>query len=135
MFYIRCIFEAESGLDVTNPLGNLQIGDDCSELVVPTTYLDSWLEALVNTIPKIRGDAELTVSIPEEPEGMQIKSLPNGAVSVRFKTKRVLAASKREFEDALRNTSLTFLSALGAMEGADSNPAIVLIRKFCSDQR
>ncbi len=47
MLTITVTFEEESGLDLDDPLGDISISDDQTTLVLKTTYLDSWLAAMI----------------------------------------------------------------------------------------
>lgn len=131
MFRIVCAFEKESGADARDPLGDVEFADSRSAIVVRTTYLDSWIEALINSLDEIRAGKSTQIQIPEEPASLYIDVAADGKIRLRSGDILVTAGDRRAFENALLEASRFFLSRIAGQEEASSNPAIQSIRVFC----
>jgi len=130
MFKINCLFEKETGTDAMNPLGDIEFTDGRSTVAVRTTYIDSWLDALIKSVYRIRQGENPEVAIPEEPVILYMKLDESGGVTVREGNYAVRAKDSLAFEEALRVACGSFLEGVTEQEEAAHNPAIREIKAF-----
>lgn len=130
MFAIKCSFEKDSGTDAVDPLGDIELADDHSTILISKTYLDSWLDAMVGAINQIRVGAGFQISVPEEPEPLHLSIGTDERITIRFANKVVVANDRGEFEKALRDACTTFLRGVGSQDKSSRNPAIQRVRMF-----
>ncbi|MGH9396163.1 MAG: hypothetical protein ACRD18_04860 [Terriglobia bacterium] len=130
MFSISCAFDKESGVDAMDPFGDIRLTDGRSTILIPSTYLDSWLKALVKALDQVRNGTSFAVAIPEEPKPLQIDVGIDGIITVRHGGETVVAEDSHAFEGALRVVCKTFIGRLSHLSEAFSNPAITAIRRF-----
>lgn len=130
MFTITCSFEEESGADAMNPLGDLEFADGHSILLISTTYLDSWLESMIEAINQIRTGATFEVSVPEERETLHLNVGADDRVTIRYENDVVVARDRQEFETALREACTHFLNGVSNQDESTRNPAIQRVRMF-----
>jgi len=116
MFRIVCAFERESGADARDPLGDVEITDGRSAIVVRTTYLDSWIEALIKSLDEIRAGRSAQVEIPEEPASLYVDVAADGKIRLRSGDVLVVADNGQAFENALLEASRFFLSRIAGQE-------------------
>jgi hypothetical protein len=126
---IRCAFDEEFGPDGVDPLGNIVIADDCSAILIETTYLDSWLAALIDTLPHLSVVGHFKVEA-EEPDPVDIEVIADGSLHISYRQQRVVAARVREFEFALRSAVGAFLGKLENSPNVARNRLIDPIRRF-----
>ena len=130
MFRIACTFDKGSGVDAMDPFGDIEMTDEHSTIVLRTTYLDSWFEALVRALDGIQIGAKLTVAIPEEPKPLHIDVGADGKITIQYENEMVCIQGKQAFEAALRQACESFLDRVSGLNEAARNPAITTIRQF-----
>lgn len=129
MLRINYTFDKELGPDGMDPLGDLVISDDRSEIAITETYLDSWLAGFIEAIPQLSINHHATVET-EERDQMQLDVAPEGHLAISFKDHTVVAAGVQEFETALRAAVNSFLEVLINYPDAWKNRDIDAIRRF-----
>lgn len=130
MFSISCSFDEESGVDIADPFGDIRFTDGRSTIIISNTYLDSWLEALINALKGIQSGAGFTVAIPEEPQPLHIDVNSDGVIALRSGSEGVVAENARTFEHALLVACQSFVTRLSSHDEAVRNPAISAIMRF-----
>lgn len=130
MFTITCSFERESGTDAMDPLGDIELTDSHSSLLISTTYLDSWLESMIQAIDRIRSGATFQISVPEEREILRLSVGIDDQITIRHENNVVVARDRKEFETALREACKHFLAGVSIQEESTRNPAIQRVRRF-----
>lgn len=64
------------GIDV---VGALEISDDSgNKIEVDYTYLDSWFEAILAALPKLRSHSHLELEVVEEPDPLMLDMRDGG---------------------------------------------------------
>jgi hypothetical protein len=132
MFTLKVNFEKETGLDAIDPLGDLTISDGVSTITVKTTYLDSWLAALVAGYNQAREANHVTVEVPEEPQPLLIDVTPEGLLSISYENQTLIPQAPKELKAALRRAAQTLLSAVDTLPDSQRNTFLDPIREFIS---
>lgn len=132
MLKINCIHDLENGPDAIDPLGTLSISDGQCTIVVKTTYLDSWLVALIGALEQIRSVGHAVVEVSEEPTSLQLKRASDGTVIISYEDKTVVAESQRALDFSVRTAAGTFLRQVDAWPSAGKNEFLKPIRRFVS---
>jgi hypothetical protein len=127
---IKCIFDEESGRSGMDPLGKLVVSDGHSSIVIEPTFLDSWLAALIDALPRLRTTNHVSVEAPEEPNTLQIDVTFDGHLAMLYKDQKVSAEGARDLELALRAAVGAFLNELKNCAEASQNRDLVPLRRF-----
>jgi hypothetical protein len=127
---LKCIFDVETGLDGTDPLGSLIISDERSRIVIEPTFFDSWLVSLIGALPRLRAPGRVNVEIDEEPYPIEVEVAVGGHLVISYRGQKALAENVREFESALRTAVSAFLAAIESTPTAWQNRDIDPIRRF-----
>jgi RHS repeat-associated protein len=135
MVKISFTFDDGAGVNAMDPVGDLIISDGRSDVVVKTTYLDSWLEALIRAYKRVRAEEHVTVRVPEEPQPILIDGLPDGRLTITRSGKAVLAEAPEALEAALKAVSRSFLDAIQELPETSRNKIIDPIRQFATSPR
>jgi hypothetical protein len=130
MLTIDCIPDLEEGPDAIDPLGTLRISDGQSAIVVKTTYLDSWLAALIEAVDRARSVDHFAVEISEEPSGLHLDRTPNGTVFISRDGNKVIAENWLALERSVRTAASAFLKTVGGWPSAGKNEFLKPIRRF-----
>lgn len=112
-----------------DPLGKLVISDGDSEISIDTTYLDSWLAALIDGLQQLSATGHVRVDT-EEPKPIEIDVVPEGHLLISYKGKQVVAEGLKELELALRAAVSDFLAGIEDCPEASQNRLIDPIRRF-----
>jgi hypothetical protein len=129
MLTIRYTFDKEFGPGGMDPLSKIIIEDERSQITIENTYLDSWLAALIDTLPRLPTTGHIRVET-EEPKPMEIEMAADGSVTMSYQDQRVVAKSRKELELALRSAVSAFLAELEACPDASQNRLLEPIRRF-----
>jgi hypothetical protein len=132
MIDIKLAFEKEAGLDLMDPLGDITISDGSSSIVLNTTYLDSWLAALIAGYKRVRGANHVSVEVAEEPIALHIEVTPNGLLSISYEDQALIPQPPEALEAALKKASKFLLEALGTLPDGPRNSFLDPIREFIS---
>jgi hypothetical protein len=132
MIDIKLALEKEAGLDLIDPLGDITISDGSSSIVLNTTYLDSWLAALIAGYKRVRGANHVSVEVAEEPIPLHIEVTPNGMLSISYEDQALIPQPPEALEAALKKASKFLLEALGTLPDGPRNSFLDPIREFIS---
>jgi hypothetical protein len=127
---INCIHDHEGGHDAIDPLGTLSISDGQSVIVVKTTYLDSWLVALIGALEQIRSVDHSVVEVSEEQRGIHLHRTADGRVHMSYDGTTVVAESWRALESSIRTAANIFLKTIDVWPSAGKNEFLKPIRRF-----
>jgi hypothetical protein len=133
MIKISFTFDSDAGVNAIDPVGDLLISDGRSLVLLKTTYLDSWLEAMISAQSQAKVAKHLRVGVPEEPEPVLIDRLPDGQLKITYRGKTVVADAPEALEAALRTASRSFLEAIRESPERERNKIIDSIRRFASE--
>lgn len=130
MLTIKLTFEEETGLDAIDPLGDVTISDGVSAFTIRTTYLDSWLAALISGYNQSRSADSVTVEVSEEPQPIKILGTPAGLLTISYENQTLQPQSAQDLKVALRNAAVDLLKALDGLPNDRRNNFLDPIRKF-----
>jgi hypothetical protein len=132
MVALKVSFEKETGLDAIDPLGDLTISDGVSTITIKTTYLDSWLAALVAGYNQTRDANHVTVEVSEEPQPLFIDATPEGLLSISYENQTLIPQAPKELKAALKRAAQSLLSAVDPLPDGQRNTFLNPIREFVS---
>jgi hypothetical protein len=132
MLTIKIAFEEETGLDAIDPLGDLTISDGASTIAIRTTYLDSWLAALISGYNRSRQTNHINVEVSEERQAISINILPSGLLSISYENQTLMPQLPQEVKVALKGAAQYLLRALDTLPSSHRNAFLDPIRKFIS---
>jgi hypothetical protein len=133
MLTINVNFEKETVIDAIDPLGDLTISDGISTIVMKTTYLDSWLAALISGYNQSRAANRIAVEISEEPHPLLIEVTPAGLLSISYENQRLVPQPRQDLKAALSDAAQYLLRALGSLPDGLRNTFLDPIREFISN--
>jgi hypothetical protein len=131
MLTVTFTFDQELGLDAIDPLGDLSISDGRSVITINTTFLDSWLVALIEA-HDTRNEDHMKVGVAEESFFLQIDVDSSGLLTIRDDKLSLSPHSRAAFYKALQTASESFLRAVGVLPGGHRNMLLEPIKKFVS---
>jgi hypothetical protein len=134
MLNINIDFEKETGLDAIDPLGDLTISDGISSIAIKTTYLDSWLAALISGYNQSRDANRVAVEISEEPQPLLIEVTPAGLLSISYENQTLVPQPPQDLKAALRGAAQYLLKALDSLPDSQRNTFLDPIREFISTE-
>jgi hypothetical protein len=134
MLTIKITFEEETGHDAIDPLGDLTISDGISTIAIRTTYLDSWLAALISGYNQSRNENHVNVEVSEEPQQISINVLPSGLLSISYENQTLTPQPPQELKFALRGAAQYLLEALDTLPTSWRNTFLDPIREFISTE-
>jgi len=132
MLTVNVAFEKESGLDAIDPLGDLTISDGTSTITIKTTYLDSWLAALVAGCNQTREADHVVVEISEEPQPLLIDVTPEGLLSISYENQTLTPQAPKNLKAGLRRAAQSLLGAVDTLPDSQRNTFLDPIREFIS---
>ena len=128
---IRINFDLEDGpLDPIDLLGDVRLSDGRSTIALNTTFVDTWLVALIKVLPRLRAADHVIAENPEEPIPLRIDLDSDGRVLISNEDGAVVARSVGDLENALRGAAGQLLQAVGDHTDAQRNPDLAAIRQF-----
>jgi len=118
--------DQDEGIDPTDPLGDIRIG----ELLVESTYLDSWFDVLIDGYKSLKNRETVTLEIWEEPEVITFEPFAM-EFKISYGTKELFLSDLDEFYQSLYAAAKDFLSQL-EQEGENLSelPILLKIRDF-----
>ena len=132
MLTVNVAFEKESGLDAIDSLGDLTISDGISTITIKTTYLDSWLAALVAGYNQTREADHVVLEISEEPQPLLIDVTPEGLLSISYENQTLAPQAPNNLKAGLRQAAESLLGAVDTLPDSQRNTFLDLIREFIS---
>lgn len=132
MLTIKLTFEKETGLDAIDPLGDVTISDGVSAFTIRTTYLDSWLAALISGYDQSCSANSVTVEVSEEPKPIKIMVTPTGLLTVSYENQALEPQPAQDLKVALQDAAKDLLKALNGLPNSRRNAFLAPIRKFVS---
>jgi hypothetical protein len=132
---IKPIIDQEEGIDEIDVLGDLLISDSISTIVLKTTFLDSWLVALIEARAKLPNASQVVVNVPEELEPIRMQLRPDGLVTISYENQMVLADSPDAFDLALKVAAKSLLEVIGSLPRSRMNTLLEPIRLFSENAR
>lgn len=130
MLAIKLTFEDETGLDVIDPLGDVAISDGVSAFVIRTTYLDSWVAALIFGYDQTRSADSVSVEVSEEPKPITIRGTPPGLFTISYEDQTLQPQSRQDLKVAILNAARDLLTALDKLPNNRRNKFLDPIRQF-----
>src|SRR6266481_6476265 len=85
-----------------DPLGGITICDGGSSIVLSTTYLDSWLAALIAGYKRVLCANHVSVEVAEEPIALHIEVTPKGLLSISYENEALIPQPPEALETALK---------------------------------
>jgi hypothetical protein len=131
---IKPIVDQEDGIDEIDVLGDLLISDTISTIVLKTTFLDSWLGALIEANAKLRDAGELVVNVSEELVPIQMHLKSDGRVVISYENRMVLAESPEAVDLALKDAAKSLLETVGNLPRSRMNTVLESIRLFSENE-
>jgi hypothetical protein len=131
MLTVTFTFEEELDLDANDPLGDLSISDGRSVITIKTTFLDSWLVALIEAHDK-RNEDHMRVEVAEEPFFLRIDVDSSGLLTINDGKLSLSPQSRDAFYRALRTVSESFLRAVLVLPDGHRNTFLEPIKRFVS---
>ncbi len=132
MLTVNVAFEKESGLDAIDSLGDLTISDGISTITIKTTYLDSWLAALVAGYNQTREADHVVLEISEEPQPLLIDVTPEGLLSISYENQTLAPQAPNNLKAGLRHAAESLLGAVDTLPDSQRNTFLDPIREFIS---
>ncbi len=132
MLTVNVAFEKESGLDAIDSLGDLTISDGISTITIKTTYLDSWLAALVAGYNQTREADHVVLEISEEPQPLLIDVTPEGLLSISYENQTLAPQAPNNLKAGLRQAAESLLGAVDTLPDSQRNTFLDPIREFIS---
>ncbi len=130
MLTITVTFEEESGLDLDDPLGDISISDDQTTLVLKTTYLDSWLAAMIEAFDQTQSVNHVEVKVAEEPFSLQVDINSLGLLSISYEGRTLTPQPREVVEAALKEAARFLLKSLSTLPDSERNTLLEPIMKF-----
>ncbi|MGH9967447.1 MAG: hypothetical protein ACREBG_06390 [Pyrinomonadaceae bacterium] len=126
---IRIVLDEEDGIDSLDPSGEILISDGRSLISEKHTYLDSWLDALIEGLKEIQAGKRASIDLVEEADPLVFEP-QNGGVRLTYGNTTVSVDSIEEFHRALRSATEDFLNRVNSAEEASENVLLDSIRRF-----
>lgn len=130
MLSINLDLDLEDGLDEIDVLGDLRISDGHSTIVVKTTYVDSWLEELIEAAKRLSSEGHIQAVAPEESVPIQLELDPGKCVTISRQGQIVIADSMSDFHRALNDAAKLLLDAVGNLPRSRINKSLDIIREY-----
>jgi hypothetical protein len=132
MIDIKLTLDKEIGPDGMDPLGDIAISDGSSTIVERTTYLDSWLAALIEGYNQTKSTNYVTVEVAEERAPIQIEVMSNELLIFSYASQALIPQTPEALETALKKAAKSFLEMIGSWPNARRNTFLDPIREFIS---
>jgi hypothetical protein len=132
MLNVSITFDEETKLDAIDLLGDLRISDGHSTIMIATTFLDSWLVALIEAYDQTRTAGHVKVEVPEEHFFLQIDVGVSGLIAISDGKSTLQPQSRDAFYRALRAASEYFLKVVVVLPGSERNTLVETIKMFVS---
>ncbi len=130
MLKISVTLDLEDGPDAINVLGDLIISDEQSKITLETTFLDSWLIALMEVLPRLSTADHLIVEVDEEPKPLRLDIDADERILVSYEHEVVVAQTLAELIEAIADAAGALLTALKHVSEVEKNPDIAVISQF-----
>lgn len=125
----------DGGIDPIDPVGDIVLTDGQTEIRVKATYLDSWLEVLLDGLAGFQKGEKLQLEIPEEPDFLVVEPF-NSGFKISYKEKQIIAKSFTDFSKEIARVSQDFLVKINQKNvGKESNPILQKIQEFVKKEQ
>jgi hypothetical protein len=130
MLKISVTLDHEDGPpDPLDILGNLVISDEQTTITLETTFVDVWLVALIDALPRLQSVEHVVVEA-EEPIPLRVDVDSEGSLLISSGQEAVVARSISELRSAIKDAAGALLNAMRAIPNAENNPDLALIEQF-----
>ena len=126
-FQIRCRLPRTDTPDPKELLGEVTITDGATSFTKDTTYVDSWLEAIIHAYQDFEGQGRGTAEIVEEPLSITI-CFEGPSVLVKIGDVGLKVADPASLRDEIRRAGKALLADAGS-DGSET-PVLETIRDF-----
>lgn len=100
MKYLELTFDLDSGIELANPLGDLTIRGEKSEIKAKSVFLDTFLEGLVKGIDALAEKNEISIDTFDEPNPIIFSRIEND-ISISYESDSVMIPNYLEFKNEL----------------------------------
>ena len=115
--------------DPLDILGDLVISDGQSTITLETTFVEVWLAALIEALPRLQS-VEHAVVEAEEPIPLRVDVDSEGSLLISDGQGAVVARSISELRSAIRDAAGALLNAMRAIPNTENNPDLAKIGQF-----
>jgi hypothetical protein len=130
MLKISISLDLEDGPpDPLDLLGDVVIFDGQSTMTLETTFVDVWLVALIDALPRLQSVEHVVVEA-EEPVPLRVDVDSEGSLLISNGHGAVVARTISELQTAIREAAGELLNATRDIPNIETNPDLVVIRQF-----
>jgi hypothetical protein len=115
--------------DPLDILGDLVISDGQSTITLETTFVDVWLAALIEALPRLQSVEHVVVEA-EEPIPLRVDVDSEGSLLISDGQGAVVARSISELQSAIKVAAGALLNAMRAIPNTENNRDLAKIGKF-----
>lgn len=126
---IETILDEEFEIDPVDILGTIRFSNHAGSFLEQATFLDSWLYALITSLPAIESDQTTEIDLIDEPYPLEILRVDEGLI-IRYKSAEVTTADVKELREALVQASQQLISQFPDPDGYGQNEMLRTIYDF-----
>lgn len=127
MNYLQWDLDIEDGIDIVDHLGNLKITGDEGNIVENSTYLDAFLEALVEAAQKIKTETNISVDPIVEPNNLDF-NCQKDTIKINYGQQQATIFDKDKFIKDVREAVSELLKILDEQSQQTKQPKRKLIK-------
>ena len=131
MSYVTWTIDEEDGIDAYDPLGEIKIIGNQGQLEESCTYLDAFLEALVQGIQNIDKGKIIEIDPLVEPDNIKFDYTRENLI-ISYGKQQVTIFDKNEFVKDIQESvkNLVDILDMAAINAQDKKPKLLILREF-----
>ena len=114
----------DEGIDPIDPVGDIILTDGQTDLLVESTYLDSWFETLIDGLEGLQSGKKSKLEIVEEPGSIIFEPLTSG-FKISYRGREIMIENLANLIEELTTATQEFISKLN-LQGEVSNKNTIL---------
>lgn len=127
---ISFTLDQDEEIDPNDPIGDILITNDRTQLSVESTYLDSWFDVLIDGYKSLQNQNKITLEIVEEPDVITFETVLKG-FKVSYGKQELFFSDLNEFYQSLLTSVKELLFQLDQTQENLSNfPLPIKIHNF-----
>ncbi len=127
---ISFTLDQDDGIDPNDPIGDILITNDHTQLLIKSTYLDSWFDVLIDGYKSLQNRNKITLEIIEEPDAVTFETVLKG-FKINYGKQELFFSDLNNFYQSLLISAKEFLLQLEqSQENLANFPLLSKIRSF-----
>ena len=120
-------------IDPIDPLGDIIIYSNKSNIVAKPVYIDSWLNALLEGYKKLNITENIRINIPDEPEALFFNKKGDLGWEIKYKNQFVMFKSIDNFQLALKDICKSFITLVKTHKEYKKNTVYLNLEKYIEE--